>query len=104
MQWVHSLKGLVGHLRDWADDKLREVDTQEAQVAREKAERAEGAEADGAEPHRTLLDGSGPIDHRKLAAVVRCVRWELGIVFFGCPCQARSRQMYSPFHLPPKFH
>lgn len=66
MQWVHSLKGLVSHLGDWTASKLRELDVQEQQLEREKAERQQTGYRG---QHRT--GESGLIDHRKLASVVR---------------------------------
>lgn len=66
MQWVHSLKGLVSHLGDWTESKLQELDVQEQQLEREKAERQQTG-------YRGQLRAgeSGLIDHRKLASVVR---------------------------------
>lgn len=66
MQWVHSLKGLVSHLGSWTDSKLRELEVQEQQLERDKAERQRTA----MHAQRRSVE-SGLIDHRKLASVVR---------------------------------
>lgn len=39
MQWVHSLKGLVGHLIQWSESKVKDIEAQLIQMEKDKLER-----------------------------------------------------------------